>query len=193
MASPYEVLGVPHSATAAQIRAAYRRAALASHPDKNPGDPSAEAQFLRVSSAYDVLRDEAKRAAYDRGGCASTSTAVDFGDPDLFRARARARDQFNMSFGDQLARQWRPGMVVSGKLWQNGKMITIVIHADGSTEEREEAPSIIQVVLTPLSWIGLNIGGSSTTASSAASTSASDGGSGAAQHSVNVELSCVVM
>ena len=61
----YAVLGVPHSATAEEIKAAYRRLALATHPDRHPDQPDAEARFRAISSAYAVLSDPAQRSRYD--------------------------------------------------------------------------------------------------------------------------------
>lgn len=60
----YSVLGVPASASQADIKRAYRKLAVLYHPDKNP-DPQAESRFKEISVAYDVLSDEAKRQAYD--------------------------------------------------------------------------------------------------------------------------------
>ena len=61
----YAVLGVSDTASAKDITKAYRKLARELHPDKNPGDAAAEERFKAVSSAYDVLGDEAKRAEYD--------------------------------------------------------------------------------------------------------------------------------
>ena len=61
----YAVLGIERSATADDVRAAYRRAARASHPDLNPGDQTALDRFKRVQLAYDVLIDPERRAEYD--------------------------------------------------------------------------------------------------------------------------------
>ena len=127
----YDILGVTHDANFAEIRKAYRRAALINHPDKNPGDRQAEARFLRISQAYEVLSDPAKRAHYDRGG---TSTGID----NVFDF-GRASAMFDANFGESLMRQWRPGMTISGTLVQNGKRIKITIHPDGTTEESEGA------------------------------------------------------
>ncbi len=67
----YDILGVGKTATADEIKRAYRRLAKKFHPDRNPGDASAERKFKEVQSAYDVLRDPAKRAQYDRFGPAA--------------------------------------------------------------------------------------------------------------------------
>ncbi len=64
----YEVLGVSRSATADEIKKAYRRLAMKHHPDRNTGDESAEAKFKEAKEAYEVLSDADKRAAYDRFG-----------------------------------------------------------------------------------------------------------------------------
>ena len=61
----YKTLGVSDTATAKEITKAYRKLARELHPDKNPGDASAEEKFKAVSAAYDVLGDETKRGEYD--------------------------------------------------------------------------------------------------------------------------------
>jgi hypothetical protein len=68
MATLYDVLEVPRDATVETIRSQYKRLALRYHPDKNQNDPSAADRFKRVQHAYEVLRDPAKRSAYDRFG-----------------------------------------------------------------------------------------------------------------------------
>ena len=62
---PYAVLGVDRSASAAQITAAYRRLVRALHPDTRPGPPPAPERLGEVLTAYETLRDPARRAAYD--------------------------------------------------------------------------------------------------------------------------------
>lgn len=64
----YEVLGVERGASEDEIKKAYRKQALKFHPDKNPGDKSAEDRFKEVGEAYEVISDPQKRAAYDQYG-----------------------------------------------------------------------------------------------------------------------------
>lgn len=64
----YDVLGVPRNADDDQIKRAFRQKAKQYHPDANPDNPTAEARFKEVNEAYEVLRDDDKRSAYDRFG-----------------------------------------------------------------------------------------------------------------------------
>jgi DnaJ-class molecular chaperone len=64
---PYQELGVSRSASADEIRRAFRKLAKQLHPDKNPGDKASEERFKRVSSAFDLLGDVEKRKKFDRG------------------------------------------------------------------------------------------------------------------------------
>ncbi len=64
----YEVLGVDKSASADEIKKAYRKIAIKFHPDKNPGDPDAEDKFKEAAEAYEILSNEDKKARYDRFG-----------------------------------------------------------------------------------------------------------------------------
>lgn len=64
----YETLGVERSVDASALKSAYRKLAMQYHPDRNQGDNVAEAKFKEVSEAYDILKDDQKRAAYDQFG-----------------------------------------------------------------------------------------------------------------------------
>ena len=64
----YEVLGVSKSATADELKKAYRKVAMQYHPDRNPGDKAAEEKFKEAAEAYEVLSDAQKKSQYDRFG-----------------------------------------------------------------------------------------------------------------------------
>jgi curved DNA-binding protein len=64
----YKILGVPKNASNEDVKSAYRKLAMKYHPDKNPGDKSAENKFKEINEAYEVLRDSQKRSRYDQLG-----------------------------------------------------------------------------------------------------------------------------
>lgn len=105
----YATLGVARDASADDLKKVYRKLAMQYHPDRNPGDKTAEARFKEISEAYDVLKDDQKRAAYDRYGHA----AFEQGGPGGFNqgfgfaAEGGLNDIFDQMFGDFLGR--RPG------------------------------------------------------------------------------------
>ncbi len=68
MTDYYKTLGVDKAASEADLKSAYRKAAMKYHPDRNPNDKAAEAKFKEINEAYDVLKDPQKKAAYDRMG-----------------------------------------------------------------------------------------------------------------------------
>lgn len=88
----YEVLGVSKSASADEIKKAYRKVAMKYHPDKNPGDKEAEEKFKEAAEAYEVLSDDNKKAQYDRFGHAGMRGGPGGGGPggmnmeDIFSA-----------------------------------------------------------------------------------------------------------
>ncbi len=67
----YDLLGVSRGADADEMKRAFRKQAMQFHPDRNPGDAAAEKRFKEINEAYDVLKDEQKRAAYDQFGHAA--------------------------------------------------------------------------------------------------------------------------
>jgi molecular chaperone DnaJ len=90
MATLYDTLGVSKSASADEIKKAYRKLARQYHPDRNPGDAGAEEKFKEIQHAYDVLADDEKRKAYDRfgaqngrPGAGTQNVNFDFGDFDI--------------------------------------------------------------------------------------------------------------
>src|SRR3954447_2706330 len=67
----YEILGVSKAADAEELKRAYRKLAMQFHPDRNASDKTADQKFKELNEAYDVLKDDQKRAAYDRFGHAA--------------------------------------------------------------------------------------------------------------------------
>ena len=107
----YDVLGVSRSASEAEIKKAYRQKAKQYHPDANPNNPGAEARFKEINEAYEVLRDDDKRSAYNHFG-ANWQNYQDFNGQNPFGNAGGAAPQVDMSdifetlFGDG-ARQRR--------------------------------------------------------------------------------------
>ena len=94
----YEVLGVARDASEADIKKAYRRLAMKFHPDRNPDNPEAEAQFKEAKAAYEVLSNAEKRATYDRFGHEGIDAAA--GQGGGFSGGDAFSDIFGDVFGD---------------------------------------------------------------------------------------------
>ena len=100
----YETLGVTRTVTETELKVAFRKAAMQHHPDRNPGDKTAEIRFKEVNEAYQILSDGQKRSAYDRfghaafeqGGGAAGGMGDGFG--------ASMSDIFDDLFGDMMGR-----------------------------------------------------------------------------------------
>jgi DnaJ-class molecular chaperone len=123
MRDPYETLGVARTASADDIRQAYRKLAKASHPDLHPGDAKAEARFKDISVAYDILSDPAKRVRFDKGeidatgnerpqhafyrGFADGPAGAKYATSDIFGADADLESVFRDLFGGASARGGR--------------------------------------------------------------------------------------
>jgi molecular chaperone DnaJ len=92
----YKLLDLPKSATAEEIKKAYRRLAMKFHPDRNPDDPEAEHKFKECKEAYEILTDAQKRAVYDQFGHAG----LEGGRGGGFSAGEAFGDIFGEMFGD---------------------------------------------------------------------------------------------
>lgn len=95
----YEILGVSKSASADDLKRAYRKLAMQFHPDRNAGDKNAEQKFKDINEAYDVLKDDQKRAAYDRFGHAAFEQGGGRG-PGDFGFTGGFADIFDEMFGE---------------------------------------------------------------------------------------------
>lgn len=96
----YEILGVSKSASAEEIKKAYRKMALKYHPDKNPGDKEAEEKFKEAAEAYEVLSDGNKKARYDQYGHAGVGGAAGGGFGGGFGGGGMNMEDIFSQFGD---------------------------------------------------------------------------------------------
>ena len=108
----YEVLGVAKTATAEEIKKAYRKKAIQYHPDKNPGDKEAEEKFKEAAEAYEVLSDPQKRQRYDQFGFAGMQGAGGFSGGQGF-----SMEDIFQQFGD-LFESWGMGSQFGGHFSQ---------------------------------------------------------------------------
>lgn len=107
----YEVLGVSKDASDDELKKAYRKLAMANHPDTHPNDKEAEEKFKEATEAYDVLRDKTKRANYDRFGFAGVDPSQAGFNRQGFSGFSGFEDIFGSSgFGDIFSQFFGGGM-----------------------------------------------------------------------------------
>src|SRR5450432_254751 len=98
----YEILGISKSGTADEIKKAYRKVAMQFHPDRNPGDHTAEEKFKEAAEAYEILSDPDKRAQYDRYGHSSFASGRGVGFSTHNMNMEDIFSQFGDIFGDDV-------------------------------------------------------------------------------------------
>ena len=90
---PYAILGVQKTASAEEIKKAYRKLARTSHPDINPDDPGAKSRFVKISAAYDLLKDPETRRRFDAGEI--DASGQEKPERNFYRDHAASRDGFS--------------------------------------------------------------------------------------------------
>lgn len=100
----YEILGVPKTATAEEIKKAYRSLAFKYHPDRNQGNTEAEEKFKQISAAYDILGDEGKRRNYDLGYSTESSYSN-----SSEQSQRQYQYTYQNPFGDDTFWEWFQG------------------------------------------------------------------------------------
>lgn len=174
----YELLGVSRSASADEIKKAYRKLARTYHPDANPDNPNAEAKFKEISEAYVVLSDPEKRANYDRFGHAGAD-GQGFGGFNGFGDFGGLGDIFEMFFGGTSRRRTGPekGADIRAEL-------ELTLNEAAFGLERE-----IKVARTEVCG---TCGGSGAAAGSKAAACSTCGGSGQVQYAQNTPFGRIV-
>lgn len=168
MRDPYEVLGVAKSASAKDIKAAFRKLAKKHHPDQNPEDPKAKERFAAANQAYEILGDEKKKAAFDRGEIDAEGKqrfqgfdGAAGGDPfGGFRRQSAgpgsshfefrsggpggdsfaAGDIFSQLFGEGFSQRSGPGAGMGGPRPRAGNDVSVTL--DVTIEEAATAPKV---------------------------------------------------
>lgn len=121
----YELLGVTVTATDDEIKKAYRRKAILTHPDKNPNDPTAAEKFQEIGEAYQILKDKDLRATYDKFGKEEAVPEKGFEDPTEF---------FATIFGGEAFTDWIGELGLIKELINSGE-----VFGDEDDEEEKEA------------------------------------------------------
>lgn len=142
----YEALEISRSASDAEIKVAFRKLAMKCHPDRNPGDAAAEAQFKEINEAYEILKDPQKRGAYDRYGHAAFEQGGGAGGPGFGNDFSDfMTDIFDTFFGDTRggARQRGGGGRERGADMRYNLEITLEEAFNGKNETIEIPSSIV--------------------------------------------------
>ncbi len=141
----YELLGVERGVDSKQLKSAFRKLAMQHHPDRNPDDPAAEKRFKQLNEAYEVLKDDQKRSAYDQfghaafenGGAGFGGAAGGFSDifEDIFGEMMGGRRTGGRSGGRERGADLRYNMEVTLEDAHDGKSAEISVPTAVSCEE----------------------------------------------------------
>ena len=119
----YEVLGVDSSASAPEIKKAFRRIAMKFHPDRNPDDKNADEKFKEAQEAYEILSDADKKSTYDRFGHAGLDQSGG-GNPNILDTLAAA----HAASGDYVSAATIAGQAIALAEQQGDDMLAVEIH-----------------------------------------------------------------
>lgn len=129
--SYYDLLGIEPTATALEIKKAYRKAAIRLHPDKNPDNPDAAALFQDVGEAYQVLSDEQLRVKYDKYGKQESMPSEGFEDPAEF---------FSMIFGGEAFKSWIGELSLIQEMTKTAELLAVDEEETEAKKEGKEEP-----------------------------------------------------
>ena len=136
----YETLGISKSATASEIKKAYRKMAIKYHPDKNPDDASAEAKFKEAAEAYEILSDDNKKARYDQYGHQAFEGGGGFGGGGVTGGGGGGGDRIRFAAGSHLfGEEWTCfvlGDGILGRCCEDDVSIVSMISAKSVSQRR---------------------------------------------------------
>ena len=139
MSNYYDILGVSKTATADEIKKAYRTLAFKYHPDRNQGNAEAEEKFKEISAAYDVLGDEAKRRQYDMGGYSDSYSSA--GSQAQQQYQRQYQYTYSNPFGDENFWEWFNAAQFRNRNQQAQNRQNYYNHYDYSNRDAEEPQS----------------------------------------------------
>lgn len=150
--SYYDTLGVSRDASADEIKKAYRKKAKELHPDRNPDDPNAEAEFKKVSEAYEALKDPQKRAEHDFGGGSAGFDPFDH--PYMRRAKSRFHHEDFGYSGNSVKNNIQTQVGVPLDVMVNGGQIKVPIQMPTMGSFMEFRKTVLTVNIEPATPVG---------------------------------------